>query len=308
MAPTADPRPGAAAAAVVVPHLNQPAALRRCLAALAAGTVRPREVVVADNGSDPPPPADLWGLLPGARLVHAPEPGPGPARNAGAAATHAPLLAFLDSDCLPAPDWLQRAVEAHRAAPRAVLGGAVQVPAPDRRGAPAAAYEALYAFRMDRYVAREGFAGAGNMAVPRTVWDAVGPMRGVGCAEDRDWGRRATAQGHPLRFVASMRATHPARPSLAALRAKWDRQIAHDFAALARGGRLRWAVKALALPLSVAAELPRVLLSPRLRGAGVRLDALEGLLAVRLHRARRMLALLVHPAAAAGHAARWNRG
>ena len=36
---------------VVIPHLNQPEFLTRCLASLAAGTRLPYEVIVVDNGS-----------------------------------------------------------------------------------------------------------------------------------------------------------------------------------------------------------------------------------------------------------------
>src|ERR1039458_2931975 len=35
-----------------------------------------------------------------------PEPGPAAARNTGLAAADTPLVAFLDSDCVPRPGWL----------------------------------------------------------------------------------------------------------------------------------------------------------------------------------------------------------
>ena len=36
---------------VVIPHLNQPEALARCLASLAVGARQPDEIIVVDNGS-----------------------------------------------------------------------------------------------------------------------------------------------------------------------------------------------------------------------------------------------------------------
>ena len=298
------------AIAVVIPHLDQPEALRRCLSALAWGARPPDEVVVADNGSRRPPPADLWGALPGARLLRVPEPGPGPARNAGVAATRAPILAFVDADCVPAHDWLATVAAAFAEGTDDVLGGDVRIgPGAPAPGDVVAAYESLYAYRMDRYVAREGFCGAGNLAVRRRVWARVGPFAGIGVAEDRDWGRRATAAGVTVRFVPGMRVHHPARASMAELRTKWDRHLAHDFAELrpGLGPRLRWALKAAALPLSPLAELPRLATTDRLRGGAMRRDALRGLVAIRRHRAARMRALMARPADAPALAQAWNR-
>ena len=296
--------------AVVVPHLDQLRALRRCLSALAWGTRAPDEIVVVDNGSRRAPPADLWGALPGARLLTEATPGPGPARNAGISATRSPVLAFVDADCVPAPDWLERIAETFATGTDDVLGGDVRIgPAPPAPGDEVAAYEALYAYRMDRYIAREGFSGTGNLAMRRRVWARVGPFAGIGVAEDRDWGRRAAAAGVALRHVPGMRVHHPARASLDELRAKWDRHVAHDFAELPPGARsrLRWALKAAALPLSPLAELPRIATTDRLDGYAMRRDAWRGLVAIRRHRAARMRALLSRPQDGPALAAAWNR-
>ena len=39
-------------------------------------------------------------------VVPAPVQGAGPARNAGVAAAMAPVIALIDSDCVPEPDWI----------------------------------------------------------------------------------------------------------------------------------------------------------------------------------------------------------
>jgi glycosyltransferase involved in cell wall biosynthesis len=293
---------------VVIPHLNQSEMLARCLDALAAGERRPDEILVVDNGSSELPFAVCD--RPGVQLLSEAEPGPGPARNRGVAAATGDILAFIDADCLADPGWLAAADRALADPAAEILGGDVRIALRDpARLTALEAYESEYAYRMDRYIAREGFTGTGNLVVRRTVLDAVGPFAGLSVAEDRDWGQRATRAGHAIRFLPEMRVYHPARGSLAEIYAKWDRQIAHDFARACsrRGGRLRWGVKAVAMVLSPLAELPRIVRSNRIAGIRNRALAFIALSRVRLHRARRMVGLLAggDPEVLSG---RWNRG
>lgn len=293
---------------VVIPHLNQPAFLERCLASLAAGSRQPDEIVVVDNGSASLPEAIC--ATHGVRLLHEAVPGPGPARNRGIAATTGEILAFIDADCLADPGWLAAAAEA-MSDPRAmILGGDVRIACADpARLTMLEAYESIYAYRMDRYIAREGFTGTGNLVMRRAVFQEVGPFAGIGVAEDREWGQRATAKGHRIRYVPGMRVYHPARPDFASLRQKWSRQTSHDYTE-ARGRplwRLKWAVKMLAMGLSPLAEIPRVLASDRIAGPRNRLLALRCLLRIRLYRAGLMIRLFLG-SDPARLAKAWNRG
>ena len=276
---------------VVIPHLNQPDHLGRCLASLAAGERQPDEIVVVDNGSHEMPEA-ICTAHPGVRLFREETPGPGPARNRGIAETTGDILAFIDADCLADPAWLTEAHAAMADPEARILGGDVRIAYADPENLTILeAYESVYAYRMDRYIAREGFTGTGNLVMRRAVFDAVGPFGGLGVAEDRDWGQRATAQGFDLRYVAGMKVYHPARQTFAELRLKWDRHLAHDFnrARQSGAGRLRWALKTLAMALSPLAELPRILASDRISGPGARIKALAGLTRIRLYRACRMI-------------------
>ena len=98
--------------------------------------------------------------------------------------------------------------------------------------------------------------------------------------------------------------THPARATLAEIEAKWARLISHHHATEAQGlaGRARWTLKALALAASPLAEIPRILGSDRLASARERRLAFRALVAMRLFRARRMLAVMLRPAARPGTA------
>ncbi|PKP85382.1 MAG: glycosyltransferase [Alphaproteobacteria bacterium HGW-Alphaproteobacteria-2] len=285
-----DIRAAAAAAeiAVIIPHYDDPARLARCLGALRGNDLSGCEVVVVDNAS-PSPPDAVRAAFPEVRFVTEPERGAAAARNRGVAETTAPLLLFLDADCLPAPDWV---ATARAVASRADLtGGRVEVfdeTPPPRSGAEA--FEAVFAFDFRRYVEVQGFSGTGNLLTRRDVFADVGPFRG-GVSEDRDWSFRATAKGYRLRYEDALRVGHPARADWPALRAKW-RRITQEMFGQTGGGagaRLKWALKALAMPASVLAHLPRVLASPRLSGPGERLRAAATLARLRLLRMAWML-------------------
>ncbi len=299
---------------VVIPHMNQPQMLARCLASLRAGARQPDEIFVVDNGSTSNGvaclPTEVCAPYPNLRLLQEPTPGPGPARNLGVAAATGDILAFIDADCLADPQWLACA-EAAMADPSAqILGGDVRIAYVDPgRLTQLEAYESIYAYRMDIYIARDGFTGTGNLVVRRDVMARVGPFAGIGVAEDIDWGQRATAMGIQIRYVPGMKAYHPARRKSSELKSKWDRHIAHAFALTQRKPRALavWAAKIVAMVLSPLAEIPQIVTSDRVSGLRARALAFVGLTRIRLYRAR-MMTWLLFGGDEAVLAGRWNRG
>jgi mycofactocin glycosyltransferase len=92
------------AATVVIPVRDRATLLDRCL----AGIADRYPVVVVDDGSRNPTAVAAVVARHGARLVRqAPCAGPAAARNAGLRHGDTELIAFLDSDCRPPPDWLE---------------------------------------------------------------------------------------------------------------------------------------------------------------------------------------------------------
>lgn len=251
--------------AVIIPHYNDPDRLARCLGALAGQAGDDVEIVVVDNGStvDIAPVRDAF---PAVRFVTQPTSGAGPARNMGVAETTAPWLMFIDADCVPAPDW----IAVGRAVGRAghVIGGRVDVfheTPPPKSGAEA--FEQVFAFRMRAYLERDAFLGSGNLVVPRDLFEAVGGFRPA-VSEDKEWSQRAAAQGFTLGFEDRLAVGHPSRGDWPALRRKWQRLGAEAFLLQVQGGtgRLKWAVRALAMPLSAAAHAPQVMRAKALTG------------------------------------------
>lgn len=281
---------------VIIPHFNMPDALARCLASVAGqqldGAV---EIIVVDNGSRQTPEAALANY-PGVRYLVEPTPGPGPARNAGVAVARAPVLAFIDADCRAGDGWLKAAAEAVEAAGnRGVVGGDVRIDFIDPAHlTPVEAYEAVFAYRQRLYIERQGFSGTGNLAMHRDVHATVGPFAGIGLAEDRDWGQRASAAGYRPVYVPAMRIYHPARTDLASLALKWRRHVAHDWAEHRAAGKplWRWLGKAALMPASVIIDGARLLTSPRLSGLANRLRGIGVLARVRLLRGLEMLRVI----------------
>ena len=250
---------------------------------------------MVDNGSAEPP-EQVCAEVPGTVLLCEAEPGPGRARNHGAAVAAGSILAFIDADCWADPRWLRTIVDRFSASPDLeVIGGRVTaVPRDPRRPSMVEAHEQVLGYRIRLYIERDGFAGTGNMAMRRSVFLRVGPFGGIDVAEDRDWGQRATAMGIPAVYVDEMRIRTPARVDREALRRKWDRHLAHEFGAVRGvGGHLRYLLKSVAVAASPVVEIGTIAASPCLDGSRARISAVVGTTWIRWYRARRMVCLLM---------------
>jgi GT2 family glycosyltransferase len=243
------------------------------------------EIVVADNAS-PQGEAAVAEVIAGrARLVTVTKKGAGPARNGGFAASSGEVLAFIDSDCVPESRWLEEGLAALKDCD--IAGGRVDVLVQDLSHVTAAeSFEKVFAFDIERYVLEKGFVPSGNMFCSRRVFEAVGGFD-VGVSEDVEWSHRATAKGFRIAFAPRAAVGHPARRTWRELTRKGARVNAERYALALRkpGGRVKWALVCLALPLSPLAHTPKVIFSGKLMGISQRLDALIMLYGLRFWRA-----------------------
>lgn len=275
-------------AAVIIPHYNDVERLIRCLDTLAPQLDARCELLVVDNNSTVDL-APIRAAYPDLRIVTEAKKGAAEARNRGVAETEAPRLFFIDSDCVADPDWIATAFAVAERGD--LVGGHVFVfdeTPPPRSGAEA--FETVFAFDFRRYIEEKGFSGTGNLVTRRDVYEATGPFI-AGLSEDLDWCRRATAKGYRLVYAQELRVGHPSRQDWAALRRKWRRLTEEGFGVngSAPMERLRWAGKALLMPASIFAHIPKVLRHSGLNGAGERMRALGTLARLRLARMGWML-------------------
>ncbi len=262
---------------VVVPAYRDPERLRACLDALAEQRYPAAdfEVVVADNGSEPPLEAQV-GPRSGVRFVRETAPGSYAARNAGVRASRGDILAFTDSDCLPEPGWIAAGVAALGALPDGgLVGGRVEVYLSDpAHPSPTELYEAVLAFRQERNVRVGHFAVTANAFTTRDTFTRVGPFdASMVSGGDREWGRRVHAAGLPAIYAHDAVVLHPARRSFAEIARKMARVARGHHALAARdGGGRRFAELGRALAPPVA-SLVEIWSSDRLRGPGQRVRA-----------------------------------
>lgn len=294
---------------IIAPHLNQPNYLAAFLDSLYSqfdmGHV---EVIVVDNGSRESP-ASVIAPWPQVILGFEAEPGPGPARNRGVALSHAQILAFTDADVLFDKEWMAQLLRRFEDPRTQIIGGDVRVFAADPENpAPAEAYEQVFAFPQRRYIEKLGFSVGANLAMRREVFDAVGPFVGISVAEDTEWGQRATQAGYRTIYAPEVLVHHPARPTMEALKRKWDRNISHHYEAQVQSsiGKARWLVKAAVLVVSPLVNLPRLATTPRLKRPRDRWRAFCALAELRAYRARKMISVMLrHRTRYAS--TRWNR-
>ena len=97
----------------VIPALREEAYLPYLLRSLGNQTYTPIEAVVADSSPSPSRERTLAVCREyGAKYVYVPGLNVARARNEGAGAATGDILVFIDADCIPAPDYIERLVKA----------------------------------------------------------------------------------------------------------------------------------------------------------------------------------------------------
>lgn len=231
-------------AAVVLSHGDEPL-LADAIGSLLAQDV-PLEIVVSHSGQ-----GKLADLHPGVRVLTAPKRRlPGAARNAGVAATSAPFVAFLASDCVAKPGWAAARLARHEGGAAAVAS-AMAAPA----GPPAALASHLLQHwsRMPHRLppAPQRF----GVSYSRALLHELGGFReDLAFAEDAELNARVLAAGIPIEWAPDVLLEH-AYPQTA-------RVLAADAFARSRrraavgnrhGRRIALAGRALAAPAAATA-------------------------------------------------------
>lgn len=291
---------------VIIPHFDDLDRLRHCLDRLdhQTGGHDAYRVIVVDNNSRCGL-GEVRRVVGGsAEVILATEQGAGPARNAGVAASDGEVLAFINSDCVPAADWIAKGVL--RLEDADVVGGRVDV-LPEKPGHLSAteAFESAFAFDFERYITKKQFTGSGNMFVTRAVFDAVGGFRKA-ISEDVDWSHRAVAAGYRLRYAPDVVIGHPARRNWAELVSKWRRLTREGYLyARSRGqSRSAWIMRSFFVLASPIPHAWNAAVSSKLTSPTDRLKAIGVLFAIRGYRFVEMWRVMLRDGSPFNHSSR----
>ena len=206
---------------VIIPVFNDAERLQTCLRALEVQTYAKElyEVIVVDNGSDESV-GPIVALFNQARSTYESKPGSYAARNKGVSIAKGEVIAFTDSDCIPAKGWIERGVANLLDNPKCgLVAGKVQLflknPA---RPTAVEIYEGIRAFSQEEYIKERHFGATANIFTFRSVIDDVGPFdERLKSGGDVEWGQRVFSAGYRQIYANDTRVAHPARRSFGQL-------------------------------------------------------------------------------------------
>lgn len=282
---------------IIVPHYNDLENLLICIESVCRqrGFGAACELLIVDNNSSVDISAALQKLGSRGRILTITERGAHAARNGGVAEARGEVLAFIDSDCVAGPGWLEHGLKALNSAD--IVTGRINVTVESSACLTGAeAFERVFAFDNQRYVEQENFAATASLFVRKSDFERVGGFR-PNVSEDKEWCWRAARHGLKLRYFEDVVISHPARRSWAELKRKWQRlgEQTYFLAQEKPGGRLRWWLRSLLLPVSIGPAALQILRSSKLDRFSDRMKALAILAAIRLYRFTQSQKLMLAP-------------
>lgn len=214
---------------IIIPVFNDSKRLKRCLEALERQTY-PKdlyEIIVVDNNSDENT-KEIVDQFTQAIITHESKQSSYAARNKGISLAKNEIIAFTDSDCVPASDWIEKGVFNLLKTPKCgLVAGKIQIfyQNPDQPTA-VELYEKVTAFPQKKYVEELNFGATANIFTFKSVIVAVGSFdERLKSSGDYEWGRRVFANGYDQIYAEDTIVEHPARYSFEELNKKIARII-----------------------------------------------------------------------------------
>lgn len=199
---------------VIIPVWNGEGQIGLCLDALSRQTLDGAkfEVIVVDNGSTDGT-VPLVQVYSNVRLLIEEKPGAYSARNRALAEARGHYVTFTDADCIPEPDWLERALESVEAHPEAgVIAGEVTLfQAQESDSRTCAAYEQFFTLNQAAYAA-SGHCATANWTSRTELLRRLGGFdASLKSGGDFELASRIAAAGYPIVYCSDVVVRHPTR-------------------------------------------------------------------------------------------------
>ncbi len=212
---------------VIIPVFNDVKRLEICLKALENQTY-PKlayEVIVVDNGSTESPDV-IVDQFTQASLTNESQPGSYIARNKGISVAKGEIIAFTDSDCIPAVNWIEAGVNKLLSEPKCgLVAGKIEMffKTP---GQPTIVemYDTVTFLQQQKYIEFEHYGATANLFTFKKVIETVGDFNSkLKSGGDLEWGQRVFAQGYLQLYAEDCCVAHPARYSFSQIYKKITR-------------------------------------------------------------------------------------
>ncbi|WP_036486118.1 glycosyltransferase family 2 protein [Myxosarcina sp. GI1] len=206
---------------VIIPVYNDRERLKLCLTALENQTYPQElyEVIVVDNASEESI-AEIVACFDRVVLTTETRRGSYAARNQGIKIAKGELIAFTDSDCIPAADWLEKGVKRLLSSTDyAVFAGRIDIFFKNtNRPTAAEVFDKICHLKQQDYVEKHHYGATANLFTFKQIFKEVGLFNArLKSGGDANWGQRVFAYGYPIIYADEVRISHPARNSVAQL-------------------------------------------------------------------------------------------
>ncbi|MEM8805222.1 MAG: glycosyltransferase family A protein [Cyanobacteria bacterium P01_G01_bin.38] len=219
---------------IIIPVYNDVKRLQLCLDSLENQTL-PRhqyEIIVVDNNSQD----DIKTAVQNfdqVMLAYEPLPGSYLARNKGISLAKGDILAFTDSDCIPAKDWLEKGSK-HLLSIQGcgfVAGNIKFFFDAHNQPNPIELYDSLVNLQQKKYLEEQGWGATANLFTFKDVFDDVGLFNvHLKSGGDAEWGKRVSSRGYNVIYAEDCCIRHPARSSLKEIYKKIQRTMSGVYA------------------------------------------------------------------------------
>lgn len=237
---------------VIVPTYNDGDELYNCIDSLLKQSLDKcdYEIIIADNNKE----KHAYNVSDERVIfVHEPKAGSYAARNKALSIAKGQYIAFTDSDCIVATDWLEKGLECLRSHPGRVAGK-ISLYDKDMVGPTfSACYEKAFSFDQESH-SRKGISVTANLLVPASLFKEIGLFNdSLLSGGDIEWNIRAQKKKVPMCYGKDVMVYHPIRATIAQILKKRKRVLGGTYSNV----KLRELLKLLLPPTKALKYLNR---------------------------------------------------